>query len=318
LLPPATSGVFQAVPFPEIVDREVAADPARTADVLFGERRVDAAVLTPLTRGLVPHPAHAAAIAEATNEWLFERWLDGVAHPFYGAIRVPLTNVRAALRAIERWAAEPRFVQIAVPLRGYAQLGDERYFPIWEAAAAHQLPVYVQDDLVDGAELPHSSMGQPVHFAEGDALRPMLAIVQLASLVTSGVMDRLPDLRFIFGDGGLDQLRPMLWRTDNDWRGNRAEAPWVAEPPSLAAQTLARFVSQAQDGAPHGMLCETRLARAADVDALLVYGSHFPYWDAVERDALVEGLGADTCERVLGGNLLDVLPRLAERAPTTA
>lgn len=309
---PAPFGKLFEAPFPEIADLAAAESPAAIAETLFGPAGVDAAVLTPLTRGLLHNPQQAAAVATATNEWLYERWLDGGRHPrLFGAIRLAVEDAHAAVREIERWAEEPSFVQVAVPLRAFAPYGDERYFPIWEAAAEHGLPVYVQDDLSIAVEHPHSPVGQPLYFAENDALRTMSCIVHLASLITSDIHSRLPGQHFLFGDGGSDMAMPLLWRLDSDWRNGRSEVPWLDEPPSVIAGRFGRFVSQAQDGTADGSNRAPELARISRVEERMIYGSHRPYWDEVEVEALAGGWDEGRRARVLGGNALDALPRLA-------
>jgi uncharacterized protein len=302
-------------PFPDVADPDAASDAGRAAEVLFDHRGVDAAVLTPLTRGLLPNPQHLTAVARATNVWLKEKWLDS-GRPYFGSIRVPITDVHAAVREIEMWADEPRFVQIAVPLRTFAQYGDERYFPIWKAASERGLPVFVLDDLATAAEYPHSPVGQPIHFAENDAMRAPLSLVHLLSVITSGMLDRLPALRFIFGDGGLDIALPLLWRADNEWRSGRVEIPWVTDPPSEIANNVARFVSQAQDGTSDGVHRDADLARITHAETQLIFGSHYPYWDSVDPDELTAGWSAAHRARAVAETALEVMPRLASQLRT--
>lgn len=311
---PLPFGALFEAPFPDLGDREAASDPVRTGDVLFGERDLDAAVLSPLTLGLLPNPHHFAAVSRAANEWLGERWLDpaDATHRVFGSIRVPITDTYAALQEIDRWVTDRRFVQIVVPLRTFSQFGDERYFPIWEAAAAAGMPVYVKDDLATTVEFPHSSVGQPATFAENDATRAMLAIVQLASLITAGVFERLPQLRFIFGDGGADLAASLLWRLDNDWRSMRVEVPWVTELPSEIAMRVARFVSQAHEQVGDAAGDEPDPYRTGRLEKQLIFGSHYPYWDRVDATSLVRRFGDAGRDAVLANTLLDVTPRLAE------
>jgi predicted TIM-barrel fold metal-dependent hydrolase len=308
---PTAFGRLWDAPFNDIPDLEHAADPVNTAATLFDERGVDVAVLTPQTRGLLPNRLHAAAAATATNEWLRDVWLDNPSGDrFYASIRVAVEAPELAVREIERWSEDPRFVQIAVPLRTWAHYGDEQFYPIWRAAAAAGMPVYVQDDLATAAEMSHTLVGQPITFAENDAQRALLCLVHLASLLASGVHERLPDLRFVFGDGGLDLAPALLWRLNNDWRNGRVEVPWIEESPSVLAERFARFVTQVHDGRPDGEHLDEGVVRLSHAEKVAIYGSHHPYWDQVSQETAVSGCSPDAREQILAGNALEVTPRL--------
>jgi predicted TIM-barrel fold metal-dependent hydrolase len=254
---PSPFGKLYEAPFPDTI-----------APHTLAERIVaDTAVLTPPTRGLLPNPEHLAAVARVTNDWLEDEWLGG---RFYGTARLPITDPAAAIAEIGRIASTPRYVGVAVPLRVHAHYGDERYFPIWEAAAAHGLPVFVLDDLASAAEYVRSPVGQPLSWAENDALRHLLPLVHLTSLVVAGVFGRLPGLRFVFLDGGADLVEPLLWRVDKDWRSGRVETPWLEELPSTIALRHAQFVATPSDTTTDGA----------------IYGSRLPFWDANPANGL--------------------------------
>lgn len=257
LLPQPFGKLYEA-PFPDADETDLAARVLTEADV---------AVLAPPTRGLLPNPRHLDAVARATNDWQADTWLTDPR--WRGSVRVAVTDPPAAVAEIERHAGDGRFVQVAVPLRVHDHYGDERYFPIWAAAARHGFPVYVLDDLASASEPVRSPVGQPATWAENDALRALLSLVHLSSLVVAGVFGRLPDLRFVFGDGGAGLAAPLLWRLDKDWRSGRVEAPWLEEPPSATAARHAVFVTAPED--------------VTDAIVPTVWGSRLPFWDRVPR-----------------------------------
>jgi uncharacterized protein len=130
------------------------------------------------------------------------------------------------------------------------------------------------------------------------------------------MLDRLPGLRFIFGDGGLDIAVPLLWRADNEWRSGRVEIPWVTESPSEIASNVARFVSQAQDGTPDGVHQDAELAKITRAETQLIFGSRYPYWDSVDPHELTDGWSEVSRARVVAENALEVMPRLASQLGT--
>jgi predicted TIM-barrel fold metal-dependent hydrolase len=148
------------------------------------------------------------------------------------------------------------------------------------------------------------------YFSEKHALRPFAPIVQLSSMLTSGIFDRLPDLRVIVGDGGLDLARPMFWRIDRDWKQSRVEIPWVERPPTSYLPEHVRFVTQPEDARSDGVRLEDDLVRILDAERMLVFGSHFPYWDDRDARTAMQDWADDIRARVMSENALEWIPRL--------
>jgi predicted TIM-barrel fold metal-dependent hydrolase len=316
---PTLLGDRYTAPFDQLeTPIERAADPAAFAGVLFGEREVDWGVLAPSGRGYYPNPQQAAALATAANSLLHDEWLDcpEAGGRFLASIRIAPNDTAAAVAEIEHWAADPRFVQIVAPVRVLSAYGDERYFPIWQAAVEHGLPVFLHDDLGTLAEPAPSLVGFPRYFAEHHALRPSASVIHLSSLITSGVFDRLPDLRVVLGDVSVHFARPLLWRVDKDWKSARIEIPWVDRLPSSYLQAHARFVCQSEDAAvARGITVNPGLA--AESAALTVFGSRYPYWDRVDADSAGSGL-PEARDDLLAGNAVKFYPRLRALVASTA
>jgi uncharacterized protein len=311
---PHLLGSRYEAPFPElVVSPGQASDPDAVAALMLHEGKVDFALLAPLGRGLLPNPQQSAAVARAINASLAERWLscptaDG---RFVGSIRLPVTDVAAALTEIEDWADDRRFVQVVVPLRTFLPYGDDFYLPIWRAASERNLPVCIDDDLAAAAEHAETPIGRPRYFAERFALEQFAGFVHLSSLIASGVFDRLPELRFVFGDGGIDLARPLLWRLDKDWRSGRVEVPWVQRAPSEYVREHIRFVSQPGDCTVDGKQLDDDLIRISEAQNLVLFGSGYPNWTSSNGTHALAGWPAQARERVLGQNALEAIPRLA-------
>lgn len=288
-------------------------DPTEVAEVLFGTCGVDVAVVTPFTRGLRPNPHEQAAIAHATNEWVARRWLDhtDVRGRFVGSIRLPMTDIAASLAELDERAGDPRFVQVAVPLRTLLPYGDEMYFPVWRAVAELGLPVGVYDDAATGVAFAETPVGPPQFFAEKHVLKPMAPIVHLSSLITSGVFDRLPQLRFVLADASIDLTCYMMWKIEKDWRTGRVEIPWVEKLPGSYLRDHVRIVSQAEDGTMDGHTVVPDLVEISDAARLVVFGSRFPFWDFLDPRTALPGREPGDRAAVLARNYLEVTPRLA-------
>lgn len=277
-------------------------DPALASERVFGDGRVSKAILLPLTRGLLPDVDVGSAICRGTNRWLAETWLDkdNDHGRFYAAIRINPSDPAGSVGEIEQWAAHDRFVAVGVPLQSTAPYGQRQYFPIWEAAAAHGLPIMVKLEGGSGIDYWPTAVGFPNHYIEYMALAPLNYSYHLVSLIAEGVFSRLPEVRFVFSDGGHDLLGPFVWRMDKNWLPTRNETPWVTEKPSDYVARHVRFCTRKNEG-PAGVPPEKWLALSGAKD-LLIYGSGYPFHYTLDPDAAVAGM-SDECRRaVSSGN----------------
>jgi len=256
-------------------------NPSEVGRVLFAEGGLDRAILIPCTRGLLPDPEHGSIVASATNEWIAQEWLanNEYAERYLGTIRVCPSDPPRAVEEIHRWAGHAGFVQIGVPLRGHIPYGSPVYYPIWEAAMAHNLPVVVHEDGGQGIELPPTMVGFPTTYEEYYATLPYAAGAHLASLIGEGTFERCPSLRFVWADGGFAGVFAALWRLDKDWRSARVEAPWVSKPPSAYLGKHVWFVLHGLDRTrePADLAHLFEIFGASD---RVMFGSNFPEWDA--------------------------------------
>jgi predicted TIM-barrel fold metal-dependent hydrolase len=276
-----------------------ASDPATVARHVLGERGAEAAILLPLTRGLLPDADLAAAVCAATNDWLAAEWLGEPG--FFGSIRVSPADPAQAVAEIERWAGHPRMIQVAVPMQAHQPYGQRIHTPIWEAAARHGLPVAVQIDGGSGVEYQTTPVGQAAHYFEWSALYPLNFGVHLASLIAEGAFARIPDLRFTFADGGLDMLAPLAWRMDKNWRPTRNETPWVDRTPSAYLKDHVRFLTRRLEG-PDDPEIRARWLQLAGAADLLMFASGYPAWDACEPAAVTSGADPAMAARILGAS----------------
>ena len=88
------------------------------------------------------HREYGAAVCHAMNEWLVEHWLAPEPR-LKGSIVVPFEDPEAAAREVERWAGDPRFAQVLMVTRTAEPPGQKRYWPLYEAANAANLPIGV-------------------------------------------------------------------------------------------------------------------------------------------------------------------------------
>jgi predicted TIM-barrel fold metal-dependent hydrolase len=293
-----------------------ASDPEVVSRHLFDEQGVDIAILLPLTRGNNPDRRLASAICAAVNDWQADRWL-GSGNPhgrFRGTIRVNPNDPEGAVREIERWADHPLMVQVGVPMEARDPYGKPQYWPVWEAAARHRLPVVLHVDGGAGADIPPTPAGSPRTYAAFAALSPVNGFYHLLNLIAEGVFERLRDLVFVLGDGGSDVAVALLWRYDMFWRAFRDVTPWSPRRGSDYVRDQVRFLTSRLEG-PHNDQIGASWWAQGERSSLMLYASHYPHWSLATPQDPLPGLEGDRRQAVLGGNAAEVY-RIAE--PVTA
>ncbi len=278
-------------------------DPDLLRRHLIDDGGVDRVVLHPLTLGLLPDVDLLGAVCSATNAWLADTWLGphDTEGRYCGTIRVAPGDPATAVAEIEKWAPHPGFVQVGVPMQSLQPYGKRQFWPVWEAAAAHGLPVAVHADAETGVELAPTPAGYlHTHFGHA-TVAPFMFVNHLTSLMTEGVLDHLPGLRVVFADGGFDLLGPMMWRLDKDYRAMRADMPWMTRLPSEYLGEHVRFVAHRMDGPDDQDLANEWLGMV-DADALLLYGSNYPNWDFLPPGLIYPDAPPEARERILRAN----------------
>ncbi len=287
-------------------DGQPGSDPATVASQLFDGLGVDLAILNPRTRGNLPDRRLNSAICAATNEWLAKEWLDSRAgrRRYLGTIRVNPEDVEGAIAEIERWANHPRMVQIGVPLQSREPYGKPQFEPIWATAADHRLPVAVTINGGTGIDYAPTATGHTRTYLHYAAYMPLNYFHHLTNLIIEGVFGRIPNLVFVFPEGGIDILTPLMWRLDTFWRAFRDQTPWVLESPSEYLAAHARF-GTGLEGPTSDVPADEWLDQMGKAD-LLMYASNYPYWSWLRPDDLPTGFTTAQSAKILSGNAADL------------
>ncbi|MGH7102850.1 MAG: amidohydrolase family protein [Acetobacteraceae bacterium] len=255
-----------------------------------------------------------AALAAALNDWIAHEWLERDRR-FRASIVLPTQSPARAAAEIERVAKDQRFVQVLMLANDSSPLGNRGWWPIYEAAQRHRLPVGIHA----GSTYRHAitGVGWPSTFIEDYAAQAQSFQAQLASLIAEGVFAKFPDLTFVFIESGWTWLPPFLWRFAKFWRGLRAEVPWVAAPPAEIVRARVRFTLHPID-APEDPDVLGRVLEQLGSDRLLLFSTDHPHWQFDGNAALPPAFPATVAERVLAANALETYPRLAEDRGTVA
>ena len=197
------------------------------------------------------------------------------------SIVVPAQAPLLAVEEIERLAADQRFVQVLLPAACEMMLGRSYYWPIYEAATRHGLPIGIHAGSM--YRYAPTSTGWPSHYLHDYVANSQLFEDQLLSLVSNGVFVKFPELKFVFIESGVSWLPPFIWRAIKTWRGVRAEVPWVNRSPADIIRSNIRVTTQPFD-APDQETVE-RIVEQIDCDEMLLFSSDYPHWQ-FEGDAI--------------------------------
>lgn len=279
-------------------------DPEFTKKQLLDGAGVDIAILDPLTARPVANPEHEAAVCAATNSWLADTWLSRYnEHGRYrGTIRVCSNDTPLAVREIERWAGDDRFVQVMIVPYTAAPLGAPQYRPIFEAATRHGLPVSIHVNRPPGARL-LTPVGFSSYFLEHHALYPLIYATQLTSLILEGVFDSIPDLRLVLIEGGVSWLAPLTWRLDRHYARLGSEVPQLSRKPSDVIREQVRLTSQPLEE-PADPRHLTKFLEWVGADEILMFATDYPHWDFDDPKWAMHQIPPDSRRAVAADNAI--------------
>jgi uncharacterized protein len=248
----------------------------------------------------------AAAFAKAVNDWVAREWLDKDKR-LRASIVVPMQNTDYAVAEIERCAPDKRFVQVLVLAMGEAPLGRREYWPVYEAAQRHGLPIGIHA----GSSYRHAvtSLGWPSWYVEDYCANAQGFQAQVASLVCEGVFVKYPKLKVVLIESGVTWLPAFLWRLSKFWRGVRAEVPWVDRSPSEIVRNHVRLTIQPFDG-PDDPKAVAQLIDHLQSDDMLLFSSDFPHWQFDGDDIMPAGIPEKLHGKILRDNALATYERL--------
>jgi uncharacterized protein len=250
----------------------------------------------------------AAAFCHATNDWIQKEWLDRDPR-LRASIILPLQNPDLAAEEIERLAADKRFVQVLLLSRCELPLGRKYYWPIYRAAERHSLPLGIHS----GSMFRHSptQCGYPSFFVEDHVSQTQAFAVQLASFVSEGVFAKFPELKVVLIESGVTWLPAMIWRFGKDWRGIRAEIPWVKSTPGTIIRDHVRLTVQPLDG-PSNPRDLQRILEHLGSEDILLFSTDYPHWQFEGDAVLPSGFPENVLRKILLENPLATYPRLRE------
>ncbi len=247
-----------------------------------------------------------AVFCTAINQWIARELLDRDER-LRASILVPLENPALAVEEIERCAPDPRFVQVLLYAMGETPLGRRTYWPIYEAAVKHGLPIGVHAG--SGYRHPPTSIGWPSYFMEDYVAQSAAFETQLLSFVAEGAFAKFPELKVVFIESGFAWLPAFMWRASKTWRGVRAEVPWVKEAPPDVIRHHLRLTIQPADAPADPQTLDRTLDQIGS-DDMLLFSTDYPHAHFEGTRALPKVLADRLGAKVLAENALATYTRL--------
>lgn len=292
----------------KVKDGNAASDVEALQRDLLDPFGIDIAILNCMHAGLVAFGEDMAdAICTAANDWIAEEWLDRDGR-LRAAITVPLQSPDFAVAEIERRAADPRFVQVLVPVSHEIPLGRRPNWPIFRAAARHGLPVAIHA----GSAMRQSptATGWPTYFLEDHVAVAQAFESTLLSLISEGVFEEIPGLTVVLAESGVAWLPSFIWRANKTWRGLRVEVPWSKQEPGAVIRRHIRLTTQPLD-LPHEEDKVARLVAQLGSDEMLLFSTDYPHWHFDGQAALSHPFSPDLRRLIMTDNPLRTYPRLS-------
>jgi predicted TIM-barrel fold metal-dependent hydrolase len=266
---------------------------------------VEHGMLMPLNRG----PGNqrnlefGAALASAVNDWQLERWVERDKR-LHASIVVTQEHPPFAIAEIEKRASDKRFSQIMLPPKCLEPQGRRRYWPIYEAAVAHNLPLALHVGGINGYSA--TASGWPSYYIEEQHTNVQGMQSLITSMVIEGVFEQFPTLKVVLVEGGVAWLPALKWRMDKHWKRLKSEAPHLKRLPSEYIHDHFWLTTQPLDEPDN----EMDLAEAFEMVGVdrIMFSTDYPHWDFDEPRFVVSKLklNEDKMQRIFGDNARDL------------
>ncbi len=263
---------------------------------LLDEWQMDFGILQPLLgAGAQLNHDYSAAMASAINDWQLDEWLEPEPRLRSGLV-VAYEAPEYAAAEIARLGDHPGFVQLMLGIRTSEPLGRRKYWPMYEAAVAHDLPIGIHFGSQGGS--PITGAGWPSMYVEDHAGMSTAFQAQVISFIYEGVFEQFPDLKIVLIEGGFAWVPPLAWRLDSAWRKLRDEVPHLRSLPSEYFAKHFWLTTQPMEEPERPAQFVELLEQAPWLQDRLMFSTDYPHWDfdapdqALPRVRLPDGFPA--------------------------
>ena len=218
--------------------------------------------------------AFAAELARARNTWVAE-YCSANPTRLKGTAVLPEQDIEAAVAELRRTVTELGFVGVSLlpNLRG-RHMGDPYFFPVYEEAERLNVPICVHMFLGRyGSEATGTMRVDKFFYSHlfGHTFEQMIA---LAVVLGEGLLDRFPQLRFVFLESGAGWLPYWFYRLDEHYEVLGNQVPELKTMPSKLLERGQLYFSCEAD--------ETEIPRVIETigDDWIVFASDYSHFDS--------------------------------------
>ena len=244
-------------------------------------------------------------VCRGYNNWLYD-YCSADPDRLKGISLLPLGDIEAAIVEMNRTLKEFGFVGVLMKPSMEDKITDDPMFePLYAEAERLSVPVNVH--------IPHRVRFMlRKQFPRYDYIRvhafgsPASCMLAMMDMVFGGVLDRHPNLRVAYLEGGVSWLPYWLDRIDNEYHGRPGDLPAIDKPPSEYLTSGNIFFGCDPD--------EKHLAYATNTvgEDLIVWASDYPHSDSIFPGAVKafldqEGLTKEQKRKVLTENPVALL-----------
>ena len=225
-----------------------------------------------LSLGFDPRPELEVALANAYIDYMIDNFI-GKYPEILTMIYTPGNSPEKAAELIDRVGPTRGIVGVMVTSGRSTLAGDPSWDVVYEAAQRNNLPVCFHGNPHFGG--PFAGLDR---FVSAHALSfPFYLILQLTSIVMSGVPERHPKLKFAFMEGGVSWIPWIKHRLDSEYVKRRSEAPFLTKLPSEYIDDF-YFTTQPLEN-PITRADQAKIFKMFDSENRLMYASDYPHWD---------------------------------------
>ncbi len=221
----------------------------------------------------------STALNRAFNDAMVHTWM--ASDPRYHssiALARDLPGIADEIRRCKEGPLGERFVQVLISPSGMEPLGKEKYWPIFEACVAYDIPLACH---VPGAGPKMTAGGPPNFYSELHMDFPGLPISTVSSMIFEGVFDRFPTLQLALIELGWSWAPAFSWRLDAVYEKLRGEVPHLKRKPSEYLREHVWYATQPIEEPERLEDTESvfRLFEETGLGNRLMYSSDYPHWD---------------------------------------
>ncbi|MBM4259205.1 MAG: amidohydrolase [Deltaproteobacteria bacterium] len=170
-----------------------------------------------LTCGFIKDPEWAIAVTQAYNNWLFDRYCRESPR-LLGMALIPLQDPSAAVQELRRAVTKLGMVGAVLPATGLRfPLGHAQFDPIYAEAERLGCALAVHGGPSQGLGLELLDKYAQMHTLS----HPFAQMMQLTSIIMSGVLDRFPQLHIAFLEAGVSWVPFLIDRMDRSYEVRR-------------------------------------------------------------------------------------------------